>query len=57
MDYRLYLLNDAGHIVEAVELECGDDAEAIEAAEKHRGRNDVELWEHSRLVKKLARSE
>lgn len=52
-DYRLYFLDDLNHIRHAVEFECECDAEAIEAVEQHRDGRAMELWQRSRLVKKI----
>ena len=41
--YRAYLLDDDGHVVGAIDLECADDEEAREMA-KQLGNHDVKLW-------------
>ena len=50
--YRLYILNDKGHIRSAIDLECEDDAHAIHLAETSLNA-PLELWQGARLVKKL----
>lgn len=49
-DYRVYILNDKGHIQSDTLIESADDAQAIEAAKKIRGARNVELWDGERLV-------
>jgi len=53
--YRLYLLDGAGHIREAVELECRDDEHAVAMAlvQEHHQRIAMELWEGARLVRRF----
>ncbi len=41
--YRAYVLDEHGHVVGAIDLECVDDGEARESA-KRLGDGDVELW-------------
>ncbi len=47
--YRVYLLDERGHISGAVNLECPDDA-ANERAKELMGGRDAELWQQDRLV-------
>lgn len=54
LGYRLYFLNDQGHIVDAVEALHDTDAEAVEWAEQHRDGRDLELWSGARVDVKLA---
>ena len=49
--YRLYFLDAAGHINRRVELDCRDDDEAIERANKHEIGYGMELWRGARRVK------
>jgi hypothetical protein len=51
--YRLYFLEDKGHIQKAMELECADDDEAIKTSERYRQGVDLELWQLARVVTKL----
>jgi hypothetical protein len=51
--YRLYILNEKGHIRSAMELECEDDAHAIHLAETSLSA-PMELWQGTRLVRKFA---
>lgn len=49
-DYRVYILNDKGHIQGDTSIVSADDAQAIEAAKKIVGARNVELWDGERLV-------
>jgi hypothetical protein len=49
-DYRVYLLNDKGHILNDAAIVANDDAQAIEAAKKIVRARNVELWDGERLV-------
>ena len=54
MYYRFYFVGDDNRIRHAVNLDCEDDAKAIEAAEAiDRQAFAAELWEKGRLVKKF----
>jgi hypothetical protein len=54
--YRAYILNREGRIMEAVDLDCADDADATESAKQLVDGHDVELWRNARVVSKLAKS-
>jgi hypothetical protein len=41
--YRVYVLDEGGHVAGAVEFDCADDEEASERANELRS-GDVELW-------------
>ena len=43
-DYRLYLMNEGGHIVQVGEFDADDDASAIAAVNRARGNGQMELW-------------
>lgn len=49
-DYRVYILNDKGHIQGDSLIVSEDDAQAIEAAKKIVRARNVELWDGERLV-------
>jgi hypothetical protein len=49
-DYRVYILNDKGHIQSDKLIVKADDAQAIEAAKKIVGVRNVEIWDGERLV-------
>jgi len=54
-DYRLYMLNSNGHIVDAVNLSCDDDVQATELAFEAARTRDVELWQGGRRVTQFLR--
>ncbi|WP_198031803.1 hypothetical protein [Bradyrhizobium sp. Ec3.3] len=47
--YRAYILDEHGHLVGAVDLECADDEEAKERA-KRLDSHRVELWRQVPLL-------
>jgi len=50
--YRLYLLSHPeGRFVGFEEIEASDDVEAVRIAERHVGRQPLELWCGKRKVK------
>ena len=51
--YRLYFLDREGRIRRAMDLDCDDDAEAVQAMEARDEGGGMELWEAARLVKKV----
>ncbi|SHH66550.1 hypothetical protein SAMN05443248_5601 [Bradyrhizobium erythrophlei] len=52
--YRAYIIGRDGHFVEAINLDCADDAAAIESARQFADGHGVEVWQLDRLVAKLA---
>ena len=44
MDYRLYFLDQGGHIGGVVEMACVDDEAAAELAQAHNDGRAMELW-------------
>ena len=50
--YRIYYLDDQGHIAHAIEFVLESDAEARAAAEAQRDGRAMELWNLSRVVEK-----
>jgi hypothetical protein len=54
--YRLYFLDDHGHIRHAKDLSCSSDQAAIEMVEQHRDGSDMELWQRDRLVKAISKT-
>jgi hypothetical protein len=48
--YRLYFLDNARHIRQAVELQCDTDEEAIAEAKAKADGRELELWNRERLV-------
>ena len=55
VDYRLYFIDANNHIRRRVDLECRDDAHAIEVVGEHAPEGGVELWQGARLVKRFDR--
>jgi hypothetical protein len=55
--YRAYILNRDGRIMEAVDLDCADDAAATKAARQLDDGHDVELWQQARVVTRLVKSD
>jgi hypothetical protein len=51
-NYRLYLLDQNDRIQSAVELQCDDDADAIQMARSLLD-GPMELWEGARIVRRL----
>lgn len=49
--YRLYWMNELGHIEQVGEFHAEDDPSAIAAVERSRGRAPLELWCGARKVK------
>lgn len=49
-DYRLYFLDQGGHIGGVVEMACIDDVEAAELARAHNDGRAMELWNRDRKV-------
>jgi len=50
-DYRLYFLDETGHIRHAIELDCETDADAIALVDRHRDGRAMELWHLARQVR------
>jgi len=48
--YRLYFMDRAGHIRDAVDLECVDDDDAIRTAGGRADGRSMELWRRTRQV-------
>jgi hypothetical protein len=57
LDYRLYFLDDAGHIRGVVELHCPNDGEAIALAETHGDGRPMELWRRDRWIRRFSADE
>ncbi|WP_438275991.1 hypothetical protein [Nitrobacter sp.] len=49
-DYRVYILNDKGHIQGDTLIVSADDSQAVETAKKIVGARNVEVWDGERLV-------
>jgi hypothetical protein len=57
MYYRVYILNDEGHISRFRELDCVDDEEARHIAAQMLDGHDFELWQEKRPVTILRHNE
>jgi hypothetical protein len=55
MDYRAYLLDEDGHIVNAHVFDARDDHAALIHAFKYVNGLDVEVWQRSRRIGFLPR--
>jgi hypothetical protein len=49
-DYRVYVIGSDGHFLRAIQLDCRDDAAAIESAKQLIDGNDIELWQRDRRI-------
>jgi len=49
-DYRLYFLDQGGHIGGVVEMACVDDEAAAELARAHNDGRAMELWRRDRII-------
>jgi hypothetical protein len=52
-EYRLYCLNDQGHITRSHEIVAKDDTDAMAKAKASKLRVECELWQRGRLVGKV----
>lgn len=50
MEYRLYYLDSARHIVSAKDVVVPDDLAALQEAEKACGEHAIEVWQGARKV-------
>ena len=48
--YRIYKVGSDGHFLDAQDIECIGDEEAIVTAKKAVDRHDIELWQQGRFV-------
>lgn len=55
MDYRVYSLDEEGHIVGVQELDCASDDEAKQKAAAMLDGHDLEVWHRERRVEVLKR--
>jgi hypothetical protein len=51
--YKLYLVNQAGHFYRSFDLDCDDDGQAIQAALIHEKGAPKELWQGARIVQRF----
>jgi hypothetical protein len=52
-DYRAFIIGSDCRIQKSIELDCADDAEAIEKAKQFVDGHDIELWQRERRVAKF----
>lgn len=52
-DYRLYYLDEAGHITHALEIQCESDQDAIALVATRGQGAPMELWERGRFIKRF----
>ena len=53
VDYRLYFLDQDGHIRHFIVLGHDDDEAAIRATDEHANGQAMELWQKSRMVRQF----
>ena len=53
LDYRLYFLDEAGHIQGVVEFDCANDADAIAHAKTYADGRAMELWLRDRWIRRF----
>jgi len=53
-DYRVYITGPDGHFADVVALECVDDFDAKNQAERLVDGHDVELWQRARKLATFA---
>ena len=56
-EYRIYTVDYNGHRVDAKNIECVDDQEAVQRALRTIINDDVEVWQRGRFVALLPRYE
>jgi hypothetical protein len=52
-EYKLYFLDESGHITSAMDLDCRNDHDAIAVARSLPGKHGRELWQYARKVKEI----
>ncbi|HEY1749601.1 MAG TPA: hypothetical protein VGG11_22930 [Xanthobacteraceae bacterium] len=55
MFFRVYCIDERGHICSVHECEARDDAEAIEVARRFCGAHEVEIWDRARRIARLGK--
>jgi hypothetical protein len=50
LEYRVYVIDNDGKIVERIDLKCPNDAEAVSDGKTYARKNDVEIWCGQRVV-------
>jgi hypothetical protein len=54
--YRIYFVNETGHVFEAQDCDAADDLSAFNKATALSKSYNVEVWQSSRCVAKIAKS-
>jgi hypothetical protein len=55
--YRIFTVDFSGHRIDATEVECADDQEAVQQALRNISVDDVEVWQSDRFIALLPRYE
>jgi len=50
LEYRMYVIDNGGKIIERIDLKCPSDAEAVADGKTYALRNNVEIWCGQRVV-------
>ena len=50
LEYRMYVIDNGGRIIDRIDLECPDDAEAVSGGKAYALNKDVEIWRCQRIV-------
>jgi len=53
LEYRMYVIDNYGKIIERIDLECPNDAEAVSDGKTYLQKNNVEIWCGQRVVSVL----
>jgi hypothetical protein len=54
VEYRVYTVDDDGHIVKSTPLICDDDAQAMQQAREICKGDTLEIWSGERFVARLS---
>ena len=54
LEYRVYVIDKLGRILERIDLECLSDAEAVSDVKAYALKSDVEIWSGQRVVTVLS---
>jgi len=46
----MYVIDNGGRIIDRIDLECPDDAEAVSGGKAYALNKDVEIWRGQRIV-------
>ena len=55
-DYSLYIVGQSGRLVREIEVDCADDAAAVDLAHQWFDGFDVEVWQLDRMVARFESS-